>query len=102
MHIREDQIMSHRSIGLLPQISVAHLVSLFHIMAIPALLPLLPDALNVSLVELGIAIGLFNIMSAIVQIPFGFAVDRYGPGNMLLTGLALGSASFLCLAVTPG
>lgn len=94
--------MSHRSIGLLPQISAAHLVSHFHIMAIPALLPLLPDAFNVSFVELGIAISLFNIMSAIVQVPFGFAVDRYGPGNMLLAGLALGSASFLCLAVTPG
>ncbi len=93
--------MSRKSIGLLPQISAAHMVSHFHIMAIPALLPLLPTTLDATFTELGIAISLFNILSAIVQVPFGFAVDRYGPGNVLLTGVALGSASFLCLAVTP-
>ena len=58
--------------GLLAQVSIAHLVSHLHIMAVPALLPLLPDAMQVSFVELGIAIGLFNIISALVQAPLGF------------------------------
>ncbi len=42
--------MSRRTIGLLPQVSAAHLVSHFHIMVIPALLPLLPDRLGVGFV----------------------------------------------------
>lgn len=70
-------------------------------MAIPALLPLLPAKMGVSFVELGIAISVFNVISALVQAPLGFAVDRYGPRLVLLCGLALGSASYLSLAVAP-
>lgn len=55
--------------GLLAQISAAHLVSHFHIMTIPALLPLLPAAMGVSFVDLGIALGVFNIVTAVVQAP---------------------------------
>ncbi len=93
--------VSRRTIGLLPQVSAAHLVSHFHIMAIPALLPLLPGKMNVGFVELGFALGVFNVVSALVQAPLGFAVDRFGARKVLMGGLALGSASFLSLAIAP-
>lgn len=87
--------------GLLAQISAAHLVSHFHIMTVPALLPLLPAAMGVSFVDLGIALGVFNIVTALVQAPLGYAVDRFGARNLLMAGLALGSASFAILVVFP-
>lgn len=86
---------------LLTQVSVAHLVSHLHIMTVPALLPLLPDSMQVGFVELGIAIGLFNIVSALVQAPLGFLVDRLGARRMLMAGLLLGAASFALVAVFP-
>ena len=87
--------------GLLARVSAVHLVSHLHIMAIPAMLPLLPAALQVSFIELGLAIGLFNVVSAVVQAPLGFLVDRVGARRMLLAALALGSLSFGLLAVIP-
>lgn len=71
-------------------------------MAVPALLPLLPDALNVTFVELGAAVSLFNICSALVQAPMGFVVDRYGAWRVLFTGLAVSTVSFIFLALFPG
>src|SRR5690606_39070865 len=70
-------------------------------MVIPALLPLLPGKLDVGFVELGFALSVFNVVSTLVQAPLGFAVDHYGARRMLLCGLALGSASFLSLAIAP-
>jgi MFS transporter, FSR family, fosmidomycin resistance protein len=87
--------------GLLAQISIAHLISHLHIMAVPAMLPLLPAAMQVSFIELGVAIGVFNIVSAVVQAPLGFLVDRVGAKRMLLAALALGSLSFGLLAAIP-
>ena len=87
--------------GLLVQVSIAHLVSHLHIMAVPALLPLLPGAMQVGFVELGIAIGLFNIISALVQAPLGFVVDRLGARWVLMAALLLGAASFGLVAVFP-
>lgn len=87
--------------GLLAQISTAHLISHLHIMAVPAMLPLLPKAMQVSFIELGIAIGVFNIVSAVVQAPLGFVVDRVGARRMLLAALALGSLSFALVAAFP-
>ncbi len=52
--------MKSSSNGLLSQVSIAHLVSHLHIMALPTLLPLLPDAMQVSFIELGVAIGVFQ------------------------------------------
>lgn len=93
--------MSLPAVGLLPQVSAAHLVSHFHIMVIPALLPLLPGTFGVGFVELGIALSVFNIVSALVQAPLGFAVDRFGARRVLFWGLTLGSAGFLSLALAP-
>jgi len=93
--------MSARITGLLPQVSMAHLVSHFHIMALPALFPVLPEFLGVGYIELGFAFSVFNIVSTFTQAPMGFVVDHYGPRRMLIGGIVLGSLSFLLVAVFP-
>lgn len=87
--------------SLLTRVSIAHGVSHLHIMTVPAMLPLLPKAMDVGFVELGVAIGVFNGVSAVVQAPLGFAVDRVGPRKMLMAALALGTLSFAALALYP-
>jgi len=89
------------NIGVMPQVATTHFVSHFHIMSLPALLPILPSFLEVGYVELGIALSLFNIVSAVVQAPMGYATDRYGARRVLVFGLALGSMSFLAMAIAP-
>ena len=91
--------MRFPSFSLLSQVSGTHLVSHLHIMTLPAMLPLLPAQLGVGFVELGLALSVFNVVSALVQAPLGFAVDRFGARRMLTVGLLLGSLSFLSLSV---
>ncbi|MBU4610131.1 MFS transporter [Achromobacter sp. GG226] len=79
---------------LLAQVSITHLTSHLHMLTLPALLPVLPAYLDVSFIELGVALSVFNVVSALVQTPMGFAVDRFGARKVLLFGLLLGSAAF--------
>jgi MFS family permease len=80
-------------------VSAAHFVSHLHIFTIPVLVPLLKQRLDVSFTEVGLAITVFNVMSALTQAPMGFLVDRIGARRVLLAGMALGGLAFLSLGV---
>lgn len=86
--------------ALLAQVAAAHFASHFHIMTLPALIPLLPRHLGVSFIEIGLALTAFNLVSLIVQTPLGFLTDRVGARRMLLAALVVGGSSFILLALT--
>jgi len=68
-------------------ISVVHLISHYYWLVFAPLMPALKDLLGVSYTELGLAITVMNLVSALTQAPTGFIVDRYGP--RLLPGAAV-------------
>lgn len=92
---------TRREIRTLAIVSIVHLVSHFYWLLFVPLLPSLKEMLQVSWVDLGFALFVMNIVSALTQAPIGFAVDRFGARLFLVVGVALGAGGFVLLGLFP-
>jgi MFS transporter, FSR family, fosmidomycin resistance protein len=74
-------------------VSSAHFVSHVYMLLLPPLFPLIRAEYGVSYAQLGLALAAFNVVSALMQTPAGFVVDRFGARPMLIAGLTLGASA---------
>jgi MFS family permease len=98
---QQDQAESKADSGLrtLTLISVAHWVSHVHILVLPMLFPFLKATLGVDYLQLGFALTVFAVVSALTQAPVGYLVDHLGARKILLIGMILGGLSLILLAL---
>src|ERR1700761_8131583 len=83
-------------------ISVVHFTNHLHAMMLPPILVLVKGTFGVGYTEIALAITFYNVVSALLQTPAGFLVDRVGPRIMLTGGLLVGSAAIAAAALLPG
>jgi len=76
-------------------VSAAHFVSHYYIILLAPLLPLVRAEYGVTYTEIGLAFAVFNIVTAALQTPAGFLVDRLGARALLVAGLVVGASAFV-------
>lgn len=95
---RRSDSEEFRVIGL---IGVGHFYSHFLIFVLPPLISLMKADYGVTYVQIGLAVTLFNLVTGLTQAPVGFLVDRIGPRDLLLAGVALGAIAFAGIGFWP-
>lgn len=80
-------------------VSAAHFVSHYYIIALAPLMPFVRHEYQVTYTEIGLAFAAFNIVTAVLQTPAGFLVDRLGARVLLILGLAIGASSFVLVGL---
>src|SRR6202158_4285395 len=93
------QAKTAASLRPLTGISTAHWVSHFHFMVPPMLFPFLKEQLGVDYLELGFALTVFAVISALTQAPMGYLADHIGARKVLLMGLTLGGFALIMLGL---
>jgi MFS transporter, FSR family, fosmidomycin resistance protein len=82
-------------------VSAAHFLSHFYFLVLPPVFLWVRADYGVSYTELGLAIAVFNGVSAVFQTPAGFLADRVGPYTVLLCGLTLEAIAFALIGLIP-
>lgn len=79
----------------------AHFISHYHLLLLPPVFEVVRTELGVSYVALGAVLTAFNVISALLQTPAGFLVDRVGARPMLIGGMTIGVVALLLAATFP-
>jgi MFS family permease len=87
------------SLRTLVLVSTAHWVSHFHMLVLAMLFPFLKQQLGVGYIELGFALTVFAVVSALTQTPVGYIVDHVGARKILLLGLCAAGFAFILLGL---
>lgn len=80
-------------------VSAAHFVSHFYMLVLPPLFAFVRSDYGLNYTEVGFALTVFMAVSAILQTPTGFLVDRYSARLLLAAGVLLGAASLVIAAL---
>jgi MFS family permease len=86
-------------VRLVGAVSAAHFVSHYYILLLAPLLPFVRADYGVSYTEIGLALSVFNTVSALLQAPAGFLVDRLGARLPLIGALVFGAGAFVIAAL---
>jgi MFS family permease len=78
-------------VRLIAGVSAAHFVSHYYILVLPPLFAFVRADYGVSYTELGLVLTVFNAVSAVLQTPAGFLVDRSNARLILASGLLIGA-----------
>jgi len=78
-------------VRLIAGVSAAHFVSHYYILVLPPLFSFIRADYGVSYTEIGLALTVFNAVSAVLQTPAGFLVDRINARLVLVAGLICGA-----------
>jgi FSR family fosmidomycin resistance protein-like MFS transporter len=84
---------------LIAGVCLAHFVSHYYMVLLAPLFVFIKADYGVSYTELGLALTAFGAVSAVLQTPVGFFVDRTGARINLIGGLLLGSAAVAVAAL---
>ncbi len=75
-------------------ICAAHFLSHYYMIMLAPVFAIVRADYGVSYTDLALALTAFNMVSAALQTPAGFLVDRVGARPVLIAGVALGTAAF--------
>ena len=75
-------------------VCVAHFLSHYYMIMLAPMFAFVRADYGVSYTDLALAITAFNVVSAVLQTPAGFLVDRIGARFVLIAGVAIGTAAF--------
>jgi MFS transporter, FSR family, fosmidomycin resistance protein len=84
---------------LIALVSAAHFISHYYIILLAPLFVFIRADYGISYTQLGLAYVAFNVVTALLQTPAGFLVDRIGAKPLLVAGVALGAAAIAVAAL---
>lgn len=79
-------------------IGVGHFLSHFYVLCLPPLFLAWQPAFHVSFAQLGLIAAVMSAVTAVLQTPVGFLVDRHGARPYLVGGVALMAAGMALMA----
>jgi MFS family permease len=90
-----------RDARIIALIGTGHFLSHFYMLCLPPLFLVWRAEFDVSFAELGLAVALMSAVTAALQTPVGFLVDRHGARPFLVGGTLLMALSVAAMAFAP-